>query len=231
MPDIFNKSMTDSKIFVPAFIFLATIFALPQMACAQLQWQRTQAELRASPDDGFVEIRFPFKNGGNYPITVQKLKTSCGCTSASIQKPDYAPGEHGEVLAVFGIGNRVGLNEKKIIVTTDDKSNPETVLGFRVYIWKTAILTPSVLFWKPGDEKSTQKIRIRIVRDDPLNLVKAECSSPAWHSRLQTIKPGREYEAEVTMLDSKLAETGTLTITSDSPTADPQIFHARLRIK
>jgi len=210
---------------------LAAFFCLTSVASGQLKWERTRAELRASPEDGHVEVRFPFENTGSYPVTVQKLKTSCGCTTASLSKAYYAPGDHGEVVALFEIGNRVGWNEKTVTVFTDDKSTPETVLEFRVYIWKTVLMTPAVLFWKPDGDKSTLSIRIKVVRDDPLNLVKVECSSPAWQAKLQTVKPGREYDVEVTLLDSKLAEAGFLTVTADSPAADPQTFKARLRVK
>jgi len=198
---------------------------------AQLKWERKFADLCASPEDGRIEVRFPFVNTGRYPVTVQKLKSSCGCTTASLSKASYAPGEHGEVVAVFEIGNRAGYNEKNVTVTTDDPSLPQTVLAFRVYIWKTVLMNPAVLFWKPGEEKVSRTIHINVVRDQPLNLVRVECSSPAWQAKLQTIKPGWEYEVSVTLLDSMQAGAGVVTIISDSPKDDPQIFRARLRVK
>ncbi|MEI8341714.1 MAG: DUF1573 domain-containing protein, partial [Verrucomicrobiota bacterium] len=111
----------------------AVLFCLMPPARAQLKWNRKFADLHASPEDNQVEVRFPFVNAGNYPVTVQKLKSSCGCTTASLSKASYAPGERGEVVALFEIGNRTGFNEKNVTVTTDDSSGPETVLGFRVY--------------------------------------------------------------------------------------------------
>ena len=210
---------------------LVILLCLTATAGAQLKWDRKFADLRASPEDGQVEVRFPFVNSGGYPVTVQKLKSSCGCTTASLAKASYAPGEHGEVVARFEIGNRTGYNEKNVTVTTNDPAAPETVLGFRVYVWKTVLMTPAVLFWKPGEEKTAQTVRIKIVRDEPLNLVRAECSSPAWQAKLQTIKPGREYRVDVTLLDSKPDAAGVVTVVSDSPKEDPQIFRIRLRVK
>jgi hypothetical protein len=210
---------------------IAVLLFLANTAAAQLKWDRNFADLCASPEDGHVEVRFPFVNAGSYPVTVQKLKSSCGCTTASLSKASYAPGERGEVVALFEIGNRNGFNEKNVAVTTDDPSQPSTILKFRVFIWKTVSMNPSVLFWKPDDGMTTQTIRIKVVREQPLNLVRVECSSPAWLAKLQTIKPGWEYEVNVTLLDSKRDAAGVVTVISDSPQKDPQIFRARLRIK
>lgn len=202
---------------------------------AQLKWDRKIAELNASPGDDHVEIRFPFVNAGRYPVTVQKLNSSCGCTTASLARASYAPGERGEVVAIFEIGKRTGLNEKNVKVTTDDASEPETVLTFRVFIWKTVSMSASVLFWNPGDEKiaekSGQTVRIKVVRDKPLNLVRAECSSPAWQVKLKTVKPGWEYDMDVTLLDSRQDGAGVVTLFADSPGDDPQTFRIRLRVK
>ena len=218
---------------VPALLpgIAVLLCLLAPQASAQLKWERTFADLRASPDDTRVEVRFPFVNAGPRTVTIQKLKSSCGCTTASASKASYAPGEHGEVIAVFEIGNRTGLNEKNVRVTTDDPAAPETVLEFHVTIGKTVSMNPAVLFWKPGDEKTSQLIRIKVVRDTPLNLVRAECPSPAWKADLQTVRPGWEYALNVTLLDSKQNPSGTITVVSDTPKDNPQVFHARLRVK
>jgi hypothetical protein len=211
---------------------LAVFFSFTFTASGQLKWEHTfVSDLRASPEDGTVEIRYPFVNAGSHPVVVQKIKTSCGCTTATLAKGDYAPGEKGEILARFDIGNHVGPIEKTVTVFTDDPAQSQVQLGFRVYVWKTVSMNPAVLFWKPGTEKTTQSINIKIVRDDPLNLVRVESSSPAWQAKLQTIKPGREYVVNVTLMDPAAGASGILTVSADAPLDFPQTFRARLRVK
>jgi len=212
------------------FIALGSLLSLACPAQAQLKWDREFVDLRASPEDGGVDIRYPFVNAGNRPVSVQKLKSSCGCTTATLAKSTYAPGERGEVVARLEIGNRVGFNDKNIVVTTDDPSKPETILAFRIYIWKTVSITPSVLFWKPNDGRVSQTVRIKVVRELALNLVRVE-SSPDWQSRLLTLKPGWEYEVKVIRLDSAKESAGVVTVFADTPELDPQIFKIRLRVK
>ena len=212
------------------FIACGAMLCLVCPASAQLKWDRVFVDLRASPEDEGVDIRYPFVNVGKRPITVQKLKSSCGCTTATLSKSTYAPGEHGEVVARFEIGNRVGFNDKSIVVTTDDPATPESILAFRIYIWKTVCMTPSVLFWKPTEGRVTQTVRIKVVRELSLNLVRVE-SAPGWQAKLLTLKPGWEYEVKVTRLDSAKETAGVVTVFADTPELDPQIFKIRLRVK
>jgi len=209
-----------------AAIFLCVVGT----AFAQLQWDRKLVELRASPDEEMVGLSFPFKNAGERPVSILRVAASCGCTTAAVAKRNYAHGERGEVSVVFEIGNRKGFQEKTVLVVTDDPVSPETTLAFRVIILKTVVMTPTVLFWKPG-EKTQRSIRIKVFQKEPLNLVKAVCSSPAWRVELHAVKPGREYALDVTPLDPPPGAAGVVTITADSPADFPQLFQARLRIK
>jgi len=213
------------------WIGLAAFFAGLPSASAQLKWDHEFVDLRASPEDERIEIRFPFKNEGHTPITVKKLKSSCGCTTATLSKATYLPGERGTVIALFEIGNRVGFNDKNVVVTTDDPSDPETSLAFRIYIWKTVTITPSVLFWKPDEIRTTQTVRFRVAQEMSLNLVRLECSSPAWRAELLTVIPGWEYEVKVTRLESSKVTSGVVTVFADTPELNPQIFKIRLRVK
>jgi hypothetical protein len=89
---------------------------------AQLQWPHRSIELRPKPDEPQVVATFPFTNAGKEPVTITSLKTSCDCTTASLAKHTYAPGEGGEITATFTVGGRSGLQSKTILVQTTDKA-------------------------------------------------------------------------------------------------------------
>lgn len=65
---------------------------------------------------------FTFKNVGNAPIVITKVKGSCGCTVPT--KPDHAimPGETAEIGVKYAT-NRVGPFSKTVTVTSNASEN------------------------------------------------------------------------------------------------------------
>ena len=47
--------------------------------------------------DGEQEYSFEFTNRGTQPVTIQKVTTSCGCTTSGWTKEPVAPGKNGFV--------------------------------------------------------------------------------------------------------------------------------------
>lgn len=80
-------------------------------------------------EDGPVTHEFFFKNDGNAPVIVSRVKASCGCTTPGWTKEPVAPGERGSVKAQFNPRNRPGNFRKTLTVT----HNGEGVTT-RVYI-------------------------------------------------------------------------------------------------
>src|SRR6478735_8410052 len=81
-----------------------------------LEWNQRQLSL--VPEPGATEVRgkFEFKNPGRATVHIVDLTTSCGCTVARTASPDVAAGASGTIDFVFTVGQRTGLQEKKIFV-------------------------------------------------------------------------------------------------------------------
>jgi hypothetical protein len=75
---------------------------------AELTWETRRIELTPTPFDTAAEAKFGFINNGTEPATIESAKSSCGCTIPTLMKKTYAPGERGEILAHFNIGDRRG---------------------------------------------------------------------------------------------------------------------------
>lgn len=69
------------------------------------------------------EHTFTFKNTSDHNLYVMNVKTSCGCTVASYSEEKIKPGEAGEININYDPKDRSGLQEKKIIVTTNAYPN------------------------------------------------------------------------------------------------------------
>jgi hypothetical protein len=66
---------------------------------------------------------FTFTNTSEHNLYLMNVKTSCGCTVASYDEGKIEPGEGGEIKINYDPKNRSGLQEKKIIVTSNAYPN------------------------------------------------------------------------------------------------------------
>src|SRR5689334_11783533 len=92
------------------------VLALGAPAFAQLKWDKPWQEFHRVPEEDHLETKFTFRNAGPSPVTIKSVKTSCGCTTARLEKNLYAPGETGEVVTRFNFGDRKGAHRKLITV-------------------------------------------------------------------------------------------------------------------
>lgn len=75
-----------------------------------------------------IEKEFVFKNTGKSDLVIRKIRTTCGCTTASPEKTVLKPGESSSFKAVFTPGSRKGMQRKSIYVISNDPKNPEVRL-------------------------------------------------------------------------------------------------------
>ncbi len=71
---------------------------------------------------------FTFKNTGNKPLILKKVKASCGCTTPSWPRKPVAPGESGEIKVHYDT-NRIGYFQKTITITSNAKIVILTIKG------------------------------------------------------------------------------------------------------
>src|SRR4051812_24861549 len=101
-------------------LLLPLLLACAATAHAEISWDRPEQKFERSPDDKAVEARYTFRNSGTTPVTIKSLRSSCGCTTARLEKKTYAAGETGEVVLRFTFGDRIGLYRKTVTVNTDE---------------------------------------------------------------------------------------------------------------
>ena len=106
----------------------------PYPVQAGLEWESQRVSFVASITDDKAEVSFAFTNTGEHPGTITSIRTSCGCTTATLDKKTYAPGpgnighpgtpdapgESGEITVIFAFGDRVGKQHKRITVRTSE---------------------------------------------------------------------------------------------------------------
>lgn len=82
-----------------------------------------------------LQYNFKFTNKGNANLIIERVQTSCGCTGATVgEKTEYKKNESGEIKANFTTQGREGLQEKTIIIFSNDPENPQKVLTIKCEI-------------------------------------------------------------------------------------------------
>jgi hypothetical protein len=180
---------------------LATMSVLLVMSSrpvsAGLTWSSTKVETAVKGGQESFETVFHFKNTGDKPVKVTSVQTSCGCTTATLAKTTYAPGEAGELKAEIDLRNRSGLQEKEVTVTTDDAPNAPVILALRVTIPEVLELSTRLLVWNHGSKPETKEITLTAGSDVAVTL-RDVVYSPQFTVEQITDSPGRRYRLRIT---------------------------------
>lgn len=203
---------TKAKAFLAALI----LAALPE-ARAQLAWEKTQIEMRPKIGEKEVVAQFRYENKGTKLINIKNVRSSCGCTVASLKKNDVEPGEKGEITATFNIGARTGTQQKSVMVETDDPEQPTLNLQMRVIIPQEVEMQPAFVYWQSGEAPKPKTITIKAGEGVSITKVDVSSSSPDFTTKVQKGAAAGEFVISVEPKDTKRTLSATLTIKPDYP--------------
>lgn len=207
------------------------LLLLSAAAQAELQWEHPVQEFQRSPEDKYVEARFAFKNVGKTPMTIHDTRTSCGCTTAKLEKKTYAPGESGAIVAKFDFGSRKGLQRKTVTVYTEGNEEPAVVLDLRVDVQPSFTVSPSLVFWRVGEPPAPKTIQLSAANGRKVGVKSVTSSNPRVQAKLQTGAKGERYTLLVTPVGTDRKETAELKVETDFPADAPRIYTIYARIK
>lgn len=183
---------------VPRLVTLAVLLAVSvTSALGALTWSSTKIEATAKGGQESFATIFPFKNTGDKPVKIVSVQTSCGCTTATLAKNTYAPGESGELKAEMDLRERIGWQERTITVTTDDAPDKPTVLTLRVNIPQVIEISPRLLVWSHDSKGETKEVTITAGTDVAITL-RDVVYSPQFTVEQITDTPGRRYRLRIT---------------------------------
>jgi hypothetical protein len=211
-------------------LLAAALFSTSASLCAEIQWEKPIQEFHRSPQDRSVEAKFAFKNVGSTPVTIDNIRTSCGCTTADLEKRTYAPGESGEVKVKFTFGSRVGGQRKTIRVFTSDEKEP-AILDLRVFIQEAITITPTLVFWRNGETPSAKTVQIT-TQPNPLVRIKGvRSSNPKFTATLEPQKPGESYKVTITPTETSGKQSAEISVDTDYPSDSPRTYLIYARVK
>ncbi len=194
-----------------SLILLMGVIFLGTPATAELIWEQTIHQAYAKEGEKEAKATYRFENKSDYPIVLKRIQTSCGCTTAELEKKKYLPGERGELIVTFTFGKRRGLQEKSISVETDDATHPLTVLLLRVELPDVIQIKKKELSWEVGDPLDEQAFEI-LLKNPKEAKIKGAHASEGFEVRLRDNQVGQSYQIIVKPLSTAAPSKGMISL-------------------
>lgn len=174
-----------------------------------------------------VRFDFLFTNVGDESLQINRVLTSCGCTTAGEWDRTVEPGQKGKIPIEFNTGRFKGEIKKSIKVLTNAPGQEQVTIWLKATIWQPVEITPPyVAFGSIMDRTQPQEKTVKIVShfEDPLEIRKIETTNPTFQAELKTIKPGKEFKLVVRAVPpfKNGSQWSTITLETSSP-AKPKI--------
>ncbi|HWB61518.1 MAG TPA: DUF1573 domain-containing protein [Chthoniobacteraceae bacterium] len=220
-----SEPFPNRRLVRTAACMAAFFFATVASSRAQLTWESRAIELHPTLTDTKAVAEFHFTNTGQKPVRITNVETSCGCTTASLDKKRvYAPGEKGTITAEFDIGGRNEPQKETLHVTSTDPAEPEATLQFTVIIPKLLDIDNIFVRWKPGEELKPAIVNIKALGDYPVKNLTVITTNPALTAEVKHEEGSRDFQLVLTPKKA-IEDLVIIEIKPDYPKDRPKLFH------
>jgi transcriptional regulator len=148
-----------------------------------------------------AETTITLKNVGDAPLRIEKVKTSCGCTAASVKKKLLEPGESEDVKVTYDTNKAVETVSQKIHIHSNDPTSPVVTIEVKGQIRQVVKVSEKqgLNFGSLGrNDALTKSVEIECVYTEPLALRLKEIASESFDVRLEEIEAGHRYRLSAT---------------------------------
>ena len=124
-----------------------------------------------------VQHAFLVRNEGKAPVVIERVKTSCGCTTSVPESDMIGPGQSVEIRVTFRTADRQGRQTKETVLYFDAAEPVKLVLRGKVV--PELKLRPNRVTFKemhPGEIRKAV-VRVKNTTADPLKITSLETSS------------------------------------------------------
>jgi hypothetical protein len=175
-----------------------------------------------------TEFRFPVYNPLNQTMHIQSVRTSCGCTTPTVETHYIEPGQQGSIHARFNTGSFKGKRGATLTVVIDQPFYSEVRLKVDGYIRSDIVVNPgSIDFGKIAQgETATQTAMLYYAGRDSWQIVDVQSNRPWLIPSVTEVSRGGgrvNYELSVTVREdaSGSFQDEVVVITNDS--AKPRV--------
>jgi hypothetical protein len=90
---------------------------------------------------------------------------------------------------------------------------------------------PEIVLWRVGEQREPKTIHIAIADDSPAKIATVISDNPSVKVQITEVKPGKEYDVQVTPDNVNQPGAATLIIRTDYPRENPETKYAYARIR
>jgi len=138
-------------------LVLSTALAAPG---EELQFDQPDQLFHPAASASEVVAHYRFTNRGSAALTISTVRSTCGCTTTALEKTTYQPGESGEIIADFSVGDRGGMQDQLIEVAHGPA--PPQVLHLRADLPPGPTIEPNFVSWQRFEEPVVRTVAISL---------------------------------------------------------------------
>lgn len=207
---------------------VSAVLAVPAWAGPVISFDQPTYDFGTLIQGKKVDHTFVLRNKGDAPLTIGKIKTSCGCTAATISSKTIAPGKTGEIAASFNSASFSGNISKTISVESNDPQAPSTTLTIKGVVTEELSISPRQVSLGNIKADTKKEVTLTVANRSPrhVNLlsVKSGLQQVTVKAKKTSLKPGESAELLVTVNakgDDRYI-SGYITVQTDFP-SKPEI--------
>ncbi|HDQ73877.1 MAG TPA: DUF1573 domain-containing protein [Chloroflexi bacterium] len=130
----------DKRIFILLLLLMGVTLTAACAAARQpgrIELGETEFDLGEISSTGPVSQTFQMRNAGQGTLEITGVSTSCGCTTAEVDRSRLGPGETATLTVTYdpqAHGGQMGRFTRVVYVRSDDPETPEANLTIRVTV-------------------------------------------------------------------------------------------------
>ncbi len=170
--------------------------SVPKIQFAETTFNFGKVQTTDKPQHEFV-----FTNTGAAVLEITDVRPGCGCTTAGAWDRQVQPGKTGKIPLQFNPANFSGPVTKSATVTCNDPGQANIYLQFQATVWRPIDVQPQYVYFLPIEDEATNDTKVvRIVNnlDEAVKLESPQSTSAAFQTGLRTVRPGKEFELDIT---------------------------------
>ncbi len=119
-------------------LFVSGMLAACSTAEPRITVDAVQLDFGDVPNGQIAARDLVVRNEGDSLLVVDKITTSCGCTTARLEPMRLAPGEQGRLAIAYDSGahgpDLRGVQTRQVFLTSNDPAQPELVVELTVNV-------------------------------------------------------------------------------------------------
>jgi len=142
----------------------------PNAPSAKIRFQKLVHDFGDIEPSSRSLCEFGFKNVGDAQLKILSVNCSCGCTSYTLEKKEYAPGESGTIKIKYSAASRPGPVNRHCTVTSNDPTTPQVSLTMKGRIVERVGFEPKRLNLLLKKEAALPKVTLTSLDGKPFGI-------------------------------------------------------------